>query len=51
MTDLHRRTESRGILIRSCGNYRGLEKDYYRVAVRTRGENERLLAVLRAAVC
>ena len=51
VTDLHRRTESRGILIRSCGNYRGLEKDYYRVAVRTRGENERLLAVLRAAVC
>ena len=51
VTDLHRRTESRGILIRSCGNYRGVEKDYYRVAVRTRGENERLLAVLRAAVC
>lgn len=50
VTDLHRRTESRGILIRSCGNYRGLAEEYYRVAVRTRGENERLLAVLRAAL-
>ena len=50
VTDLHRRTESRGVLIRSCGNYRGLAEEYYRVAVRTRRENERLLAVLRAAL-
>ena len=50
LTDLHRRTESRGVLIRSCGNYRGLTEEYYRVAVRTRGENERLLAALQAAL-
>ena len=48
VTDLHRRTEEQGILIRSCGNYRGLTADHYRVAVRTREENERLLSVLRA---
>ena len=36
-----------GVLIRDCGNYTGLEKGYYRAAVRTRGENNRLLAALK----
>ena len=36
-----------GVLIRDCGNYTGLEKGYYRAAVRTRGENDRLLAALK----
>jgi threonine-phosphate decarboxylase len=31
-----------GILIRDCGNYRGLKPGYYRVAVRTHDENVRL---------
>lgn len=35
-----------GILLRSCANYRGLGKDYYRAAVRTREENRRLLEAL-----
>lgn len=35
------------ILIRDCSNYQGLEKDYYRIAVKTRQENERLIAVMR----
>lgn len=35
------------ILIRSCANYRGLDASWYRVAVRTRAENDRLLAALR----
>ncbi len=35
-----------GILLRSCANYRGLGKDYYRAAVRGREENQRLLAAL-----
>lgn len=34
-----------GILIRDCGNYRGLTAGYYRVAVRTHAENEQLLRV------
>ena len=40
----------RGILIRSCANYRGLDGRYFRIAVRTRRENRRLVRALRA-VC
>ncbi len=36
-----------GILIRDCSNYRGLGGGYYRVAVRKREENDRLIEVLR----
>lgn len=36
-----------GFLIRDCGNYRGLAKGYYRIAVRTREENEILLRWLK----
>lgn len=35
-----------GILIRDCGNYRGLEKGYYRIAVRTHEENMELIEAL-----
>lgn len=41
---------SRGLLIRSCWNYRGLDNRYYRVCVRTEKENDRLLSVLRAVL-
>ncbi len=37
---------SHGILIRDCSNYRGLGAGCYRVCVRLRAENERLLRVL-----
>lgn len=36
-----------GILIRDCSNYLGLQKGYYRVAVRTHEENEKLALVLQ----
>ena len=36
-----------GILIRDCSNYKGLSKGFFRVAVKTRKENERLLACLK----
>ena len=36
----------RGILLRDCGNFEGLEPGWYRTAVRTEEENGRLLAVL-----
>ncbi|MBC8569303.1 threonine-phosphate decarboxylase CobD [Zongyangia hominis] len=45
--DLCGRLRKRGILLRGCGNYPGLDDSYYRAAVRTREENERLLAALR----
>lgn len=35
-----------GILIRDCGNYRGLEKGWYRIAVRTHEANMRLVNAL-----
>jgi threonine-phosphate decarboxylase len=35
-----------GILIRDCSNYHGLDSGSYRVCVRTRADNERLLAAL-----
>ena len=34
----------KGLLIRDCSNFRGLGTGYYRIAVRTRNENERLLS-------
>ncbi len=39
-----------GILIRDCGNYRGLSKGWYRIAVRTKEENEMLLHALERVV-
>lgn len=37
----------RGIAVRSCENYDGLEKGWFRTAVRLREENELLLAAIR----
>ena len=39
-----------GILIRDCSNYEGLSNGYYRVAVRRREENEKLISCLEKAV-
>ncbi len=43
---LREQLKKRGILIRCCADYKGLGAFYYRAAVRTRAENERLLAAL-----
>lgn len=43
---LRRELLKRGILIRECGNFKGLSQDYYRVAVKKRSENEKLLKAL-----
>ncbi len=37
----------RGILIRDCGNFRNLDKRYFRIAVRSRQENLKLIKELR----
>ncbi len=39
-----------GILIRDCSNYRGLQKGYWRIAVRTREENEQLMEAVRKSL-
>ena len=38
------------ILIRDCGNYRGLSNGYYRIAVKTHEENEKLIAQLKDTI-
>ena len=37
----------KGILLRSCGNYKGLDDTWFRIAVRTHAENERLILALK----
>lgn len=36
----------RGVLIRDCGNFRGLQKGYYRIAVKSKEENQRFAKIL-----
>ena len=45
-TPLDAPLRQRGILIRSCGDFAGLDETWHRVAVRTRAENERLIEAL-----
>ena len=45
-TPLIQPLRERGILLRDCGNYHGLEEGWYRAAVRTAEENDRLTAAL-----
>ncbi len=40
-----------GLLVRHCGNFDGLDERYFRVAVRTRADNERLIAAVRSLIC
>lgn len=44
--DLDALLEQRGILIRPCGNFRGLDERFYRAAVKTHAQNERLVEAL-----
>ncbi len=37
----------RKVLIRDCSNFRGLQKGYYRIAVKKRAENIRLIEILK----
>lgn len=45
--DLFERCVEKGILIRDCGNYIGLHKGFYRIAVKTHNENLILIEVLK----
>ena len=47
---LAEKLRARGVLIRDCANYRGLDPGAYRIAVRTRPENEELLRTIREAL-
>ncbi len=48
--DLAEGLKEKGILIRDCGNYRGLEKGWYRTAVRLPEENDLLVKALREII-
>ncbi|MCI5624417.1 MAG: aminotransferase class I/II-fold pyridoxal phosphate-dependent enzyme, partial [Clostridiales bacterium] len=48
VADLKERLLRRGVLIRSCANYRGLGPDWYRISVRQAADNERFLRILGA---
>lgn len=43
---LYDRLLEKGILIRNCENFRGLSKGFYRIAVKSRKENEALLSAI-----
>ena len=45
--ELYRLLMKQGILIRDCGNFPGLEKGYYRIAIRDHAANAELIRVLR----
>ena len=47
-SDLKERMLRRGVLLRSCANYRGLGPDWYRVAVQQEENNQQFLRSLRA---
>lgn len=44
---LHAYSVMKGIMLRDCGNLEGLSEGFYRVAVRSREENEKLVEVLK----
>ena len=46
-TALREKLGRRGLLIRDCSDYRGLEPGWYRTAIRTAEENDVLIAALR----
>jgi len=47
--ELTRRLLSDGIYIRDCANFRGLNDKFFRVAVRRRGDNDRLIRSIEKA--
>ncbi|MCR5747038.1 MAG: aminotransferase class I/II-fold pyridoxal phosphate-dependent enzyme [Lachnospiraceae bacterium] len=47
INDLSDRLMSHGILIRDCSDYEGLSKGYYRIAVKSRSDNDILLQCLK----
>ncbi|MFH1190714.1 MAG: threonine-phosphate decarboxylase CobD [Candidatus Omnitrophota bacterium] len=47
---LDNRLRKDGIIIRCCHNFRGLDDRFFRIAVRTRSENKRLISCLKKAL-
>lgn len=45
--DFGERLKEKGAVVRDCANYPGLDNTWYRTAVRTPEENEKLLKIMR----
>ena len=45
--DFGQKLRKKGAVVRSCGNYTGLDYTWYRTAVRTEKENRRLLRLMK----
>ncbi len=45
--DLRERLLEKNILLRACGNFEGLSRDYYRICVRMQADNNQLISALR----
>ena len=45
--DFGERLKEKGAVVRGCANYPGLDNTWYRTAVRTPEENEKLLKIMR----
>ncbi|MGX9416839.1 threonine-phosphate decarboxylase CobD [Vibrio sp. WJH972] len=50
LLDLQDLLMQHGILIRSCANYPGLDNHYYRVAIKSHSDNQRLVKALTVAL-
>ena len=48
--DLMEALLAKGILIRHCNNYEGLDDRFYRVAVKKPEENKKLVEILKSTV-
>jgi len=48
--EIARRLLADGIAVRDCSNFTGLDRRFFRIAVRTAAENDRLLGALRKAL-
>ena len=44
--DLYEKLLERGILIRKCANFSGLDETYFRIAVKDHEENEELIKII-----
>lgn len=51
ITDLKNFLLQKKILIRDCSDYEGLEKGFYRIAVKKHGENKKLIQELKNYAC
>lgn len=50
-SELTKRMRAKGILIRNCSNYPGLDENYVRVAVKNKEENNQLVIALKECLC